>query len=78
MTEPVFGTWHPIETAPKDGTVILGPDGDEVYWSDQRFCALGMPAGSCGPGWVSVLAGHLPVDAPTHWSPVPPPPEGEK
>lgn len=67
-----------IETAPKDGTVIVAyyddapeKDGDHVYWqAEGRCCVLGSRAGSFPPGWTSVLAGHLPVDAPSHWEPL--------
>ena len=31
QTHPTFGIWQPIETAPKDGTVFIGLDDDEVY-----------------------------------------------
>lgn len=31
---PVFGQWQPMETAPKDGTPIVGFDGDDV-----RICS---------------------------------------
>lgn len=76
--------WQPIETAPKDGTPIRGlyDDGrpedeaieDGLYWSEERYCILGAPQGSMGPGWVSREAGDLPVDAPAYWMPLPAPP----
>lgn len=71
--------WQPIETAPRDGTRvrILSADGaeeDNVYWSEERYCILGAPQGSRGPGWVSTEAGNLPIDPPTHWQPLPRPP----
>lgn len=66
--------WQPIDTAPKDGKPlrVLYEDGceeDGVYWSPERYCMLGAPQGSCGPGWVSEEAGNLPVDGITHWMP---------
>lgn len=66
------GEWHPIEEAPRDGTMltVLYDDGSEepdVYWSDERYCMLGSPQGSCGPGWVSTGSGNLLVEDITHW-----------
>jgi hypothetical protein len=61
-----MGDWMPIETAPKDGTEILGWDGvfrtvikmlPENYFGDGR-----------GPHW------H-PLRQPTHWTPLPEPPK---
>lgn len=72
--------WRPIETAPRDGArlrVRYEPEDTEedgVYWAEERYCMLGAPQGSCGPGWVSTEAGGLPVDPPTHWMPLPEPP----
>ena len=75
--------WQPIETAPKDGTVILGvrflsylgdgevfPDGGTIQWE-------GGPERVFKVGWA--YTGHLvrmipPEDAPTHWIPLPAPP----
>jgi hypothetical protein len=64
--------WLPIERAPKDGTPLYvlyadGAEEDEVYWSDERYCMLGRPQGSRGPGWVSTHAGNLPVSDVTHY-----------
>jgi hypothetical protein len=67
------GEWNPIETVPKDGGCfeVLYEDGtteQEVYWSDTRYCMIGPPQGSCGPGLLSTEAGHLPIgDGITHW-----------
>ncbi len=73
-------TWQPIETAPKDGTPLrtLSADGlqeDGVYWSDERYCILGAPQGSRGPGWVSAELGNLPINTPIGWMPLPEPPK---
>lgn len=58
--------WHPMHTAPKDTHIdVLWEDGSvesEVYWSDTRYCMLGVPNGSRGPGWLSTEAGNLPID----------------
>lgn len=60
--------WMPMPDAPKDGTQfsVRWEDGSvehDVYWADQRYCMLGAPQGSRGPGWLSTQAGHLPIDA---------------
>lgn len=73
--------WQPIETAPKDGTMIRVAYNDDlinfedgVYWqSEGRHCLLGSRAGALPPGWTSSDVG-LPVDEVTHWMPLPPPP----
>lgn len=75
MLDAADRAWRPPETAPRDGSkfTVLYDDGsteDEVYWSNERYCMLGAPQGSCGPGFVSTEAGNLPVgDCPdiTHW-----------
>jgi hypothetical protein len=62
--------WQPIITAPKDGEPILAWKPDErrsgdwmtaVYWSDYPF------------GWMFV--GGIHVVHPTHWMPLPDPPQ---
>jgi len=64
LYQPRFnGSWHPIETAPKDGTNILVTDGkitvlgwhDEFDESEEPWCGF--------------------VKWPTHWMPLPPPPK---
>lgn len=64
-------TREPIETAPKDGTPIVGidEDGSEdvIRWSEERYCMLGRRCGSYPDGWESIDAGFLPVDAPPFW-----------
>lgn len=75
--------WQPIETAPKDGTVI-------DLWADQRrvtSCYWGLPAHCCGEmgsycdsewhdlkdGWVDDMNEPLGEyrGNPTHWMPLP-------
>ena len=64
---PKFGTWQPIETAPKDGTEFIAycPDKSETKLRVLRF------DGDC------FLAHNSFVSDPTHWMPLPPGPEGE-
>ena len=58
--------WQPIETAPKDGREIL------VY--EPMYCTIGQWVDSKhgGAWWIEggQITGH-----PTHWMPLPPPPE---
>ncbi len=62
--------WQPIETAPKDiETYVLG-------WDSEEECVEIMvwePHGRFGPGWEQI-PGRWPV-FPTHWMPLPAPPE---
>lgn len=62
--------WFDISTMPKDGThVEVRYDNDTtelgVYWASERWCILGAPQGSKGPGCMSSEIG-LPVD-PIQW-----------
>lgn len=66
------GSWYPISSAPMDGSRITVRDADGyeeegVYYAESRYCMIGAPQGSKGPGWVSTEAGHLPIDAPFEW-----------
>lgn len=78
--------WQPIETAPKDGTVIdLWVGGDHrrtsCYWGRPHHCC-GEMGSYCDSewhdlveGWVGDLNEPLGVfTAPTHWMPLPPSP----
>jgi len=81
--------WQPIETAPKDGTAILvwpddyiGEDGciSLVEWKDQMAY---YPGCRWQKAWCIVGSGDdqnssLTADHPTHWLPLPPPPEASK
>lgn len=69
--------WKPIDTAPRNRPIrALFADGeeDEIRWEDARFCMIGPPQGSYGPGWVDTYNG-LPLceESPlTHWREVSP------
>ena len=58
--------WQPIETAPKDGVFVLITDGDVVqigYYEDHLMA------------WRSDAAQCRLWSDPTHWQPLPAPPE---
>lgn len=64
--------WQPIETAPKDGTKILSFEDDEfavVWWQLDRW-------GKEGQWSVTASRGGWYL-SPTHWMPLPNPPEKE-
>ena len=66
--------WEPIETAPKDETVIL-----IAMRNDYGEGAFSVRSGwwmntGCRPDWSCCISSQKP----THWMPLPPLPEGEK
>ncbi|CAB4188119.1 Domain of unknown function DUF551 [uncultured Caudovirales phage] len=65
--------WQPIETAPKDGTWILG------YWRDQRITEYPRVifANDCSQHDVWYTADNRDFGPvyPTHWMPLPEPPK---
>jgi hypothetical protein len=75
--------WKPIDTAPKDGTWVLGINNRRncavIIWKDD---AVGM-GGRRGAGWIHPFStGELSTfwnggcgSVATHWMPLPPPPE---
>lgn len=68
-----MGEWQSIETAPRDGTRILLVHGSYI-WLDTWWKGDGTNS-----DWSSIVAwkqatGKTP-DAPTHWMPLPTPPE---
>jgi hypothetical protein len=72
MYQPRFsGSWHPIETAPKDGTVII------VYgrfpYKENVQTVFYQTAAWTGGGWTNAADSWL-GDV-THWMPLPPPPK---
>lgn len=74
--------WQPIETAPKDGTWILGINNRRncavIIWSECAFTHFG----ALGSGWIHPFSdGKLSSfwngtcgSVATHWMPLPPPP----
>lgn len=74
----VLGGWQPIETAPKDGSdVLIRCPGDSVHearwidWSNSRYDLRHRLTGWYWAGYDGAVG---PV-FPTHWRPLPPPPE---
>lgn len=63
--------WREIKSAPRDGTVILCyfPDEPERRRMSTGFFLPNVPSGVFG-----ALFGHD-ITAPTHWMPIPAPPE---
>lgn len=60
--------WRPIETAPKDGTEVL------VYVPRRLGAIYAAASNPTGNQWWARNMGDL---RPTHWMPLPTPPEGE-
>ena len=73
-------TWQPIETAPKDITLILtngvNVSAGSYSYVAESFDQDGALAGEGGEGWMDWDGGMLPD--PTHWQPLPPPPTKEQ
>lgn len=61
-------SWQPIETAPKDGTVVIGYDPSGAYATRSGFEFMRWLDGQwCDPETHRMY--------PTHWMPLPDPPE---
>ena len=65
--------WQPIETAPKDGTVVL------IFQQDRsNFGGRGIAAGRFmeppWDGWWGTCGDSIICMRPTHWQPLPEPP----
>ena len=72
--------WQSIETAPKDGTVILVWQRGKVWlsrWDSQRHNKHPRPfwAGGVSAVWGNAVSRS---DPPTHWMPLPQPPEDDE
>ena len=72
--ESVTTNWQPIETAPKDGTYVLGA----THYDDGKFCGMFVMC-FCDGRWQSdgidwrftVKDDDKLSDKPTHWMPLP-------
>ena len=69
--------WQTIETAPRDGTTVLGYIPRSQFDVPRRDVALVFwPTNWQNPTWVSIVDAG--VEEVTHWMPLPEPPgEGE-
>lgn len=74
MTEPQFGEWQPIASAPKDGTAVL-------LWTTDIIGANGRACvgrwGAYNGAWWDVGMEYT-LNHPTHWMPLPPSPSSSK
>ena len=73
--EGMLKYWQPIETAPRDGTPILGYAGGEYAVVEYAVVEWVQPDNS--GYWTLCVCGKYAEDGewwPTHWMPVPDPP----
>lgn len=86
MTPPIEPElqWQPIDTAPQDGTRVLvvystkiGPRVEIGQWTDERHHSRPQPHWTSGLAqiWGVVVARKNP---PTHWMPLPSPPQAQQ
>jgi hypothetical protein len=70
MTTPEykFGTWYPIESAPKDGTEVL------LWIPAENTADIGFWGDSHADETTWIEGRDLSPLAATHWMPLPPPP----
>jgi hypothetical protein len=72
MTAPDANGWMSIETAPKDGTMILGYR--HVLPPRTRVAVITwLPDEHYGDHWIGSAIGCV-MEYPTHWQPLPKPP----
>lgn len=62
-------TWQPIETAPKDGTLIL------AAWDKSQAVSIVSYAKEPTGGFFWLTDDDCFVSTPTHWMPLPEPPK---
>jgi hypothetical protein len=70
-------SWQPIETAPKDGSWVLGYDAKSAY-PDMACETMWIVRHGNGGGWSGGRDWEILLDGqyckPTHWMPLPEPP----
>ncbi len=64
LSVPKYGTWQPIETAPKGGFILVISDVMEVSYYDES-----------SETWVNSLCDWI---EPTHWMPLPESPDNDR
>ena len=64
--------WQPIETAPRDGTMILAYVSDDPGENPYMVRCVGLAVDRFGTGWRGQEMGCYFA---THWMPLPSPPE---
>lgn len=77
MSTHQFGTWYPIESAPKNGCEILACAGHSrriCYWRETFLDRDGLETSF--RGWQPENWSLCSFQA-THWMPLPPPPQNE-
>lgn len=87
-TTPDREAWQPIETAPKDGTQILGWCSNygarQTHWHFYGECSIAKAQFDAGKGesgnwyWEEPLNHWLSSWKPTHWMPLPAAPTSDK
>ena len=77
-----MGDWQPIETAPKDGSLVMLVLETGVVipgWWDEDCCRW---SNNMQPGWYAYIhnwgMGLTRLRLATHWMPLPPPPGDSK
>lgn len=67
--------WQPIETAPKDGTSVLLWFPSRQGYVGRQDCVPCHWSEWGGGVWENATSGHMQSDTPTHWMPLPAPPQ---
>lgn len=76
--------WYPIETAPKDGTTVMGFDPKYPMFCDAARIVQWTTTGTSiedeeeegrAQGWTGPRDGFVGDFEPTHWMPLPDPPD---
>ena len=84
LREWIVNGWQPIETAPRDGTWVLvygaleySDEGDVTRQAVAQFTET-LNARKCNGRWAMAWydGGYYGMIVPSHWMPLPPPPEG--
>jgi hypothetical protein len=66
--------WQPIETAPKDGRIILGWQGNKGRWQGRGIHEVRWSNDGYIDGWFCIYDEDEQTN-PSHWMPLPEPPK---